>query len=184
MSFTERTPTRRRVYYLGKGKELSMGKKFFKLLGVECLYLLAAIVVAALANMIQLIAKEYAGEHSSFIFRGDVYKYNIYAYLGGILVFAEFILLCHKHLVKKFAKNISELHPLLKAVYLLAVLAFGALMCACLLSELFILLETGDALTPEILFGVTVFGWPVVIVIYMIIVIALNWKNKKDPASK
>ena len=144
MSFTERTPTRRRVYYLGKGKELSMGKKFFKLLGVECLYLLAAIVVAALANMIQLIAKEYAGEHSSFIFRGDVYKYNIYAYLGCILVCAEFILLCHTHLVKKFAKNISELHPLLKAVYLLAVLAFGALMCACLLSELFILLETGD----------------------------------------
>ena len=156
-----------------------MGKKFVKLLGVECLYLLGAILATMLGNMIQYIGKEYIGEHSSFIFRGDVYKYNMYAYIAGVAVFVEFILLCHKLLVRKFAGNISELHPACKAVYMLVVPVFGVLMVLGLLSELYIFLESGDALSPEILFLATVAGWPVITVVYMLIVIALNWKKKE-----
>ena len=159
-------------------EDMVMGKKFAKLLGMECLYLLGAILAAMLGNMIQYIGKEYIGEHSSFIFRGDVYKYNMYAYIAGIAVFVEFILLCHKLLVKKFAGNISDLHPAFKAVYILVTPLFGVLMVLGLLSELYIFLESGDALSPEILFVVTVAGWPVITVVYMIIVIALNWKKK------
>ncbi len=159
---------------------MGMGKKFFKLLGIECLYLLGAILAAMVGSMIQLIGKEYIGEHSSFIFRGDVYKYNTFAYIVGIVVFAEFILLCHKYLVRKFAANISELHPALKVVYMLVTPLFGILMFMGLLSVLYILLESGDALSPEILFGITVAGWPVVTVIYMFIVIILNWKTKTE----
>ncbi len=156
-----------------------MGKKYFRLLGTECLYLLATILAAMVGNMIQFIGREYIGEHSSFIFRGDVYKYNTFAYITGIFVFAEFVLLCHKRIVKKFTGNISDLHPALKVSYMLVVPLFGVLMFMSLLSELYFLLETGDAMSPEILFGITVVGWPVIMSVYMIILIALKWKKSE-----
>ena len=154
-----------------------MVKNYLKLLGMECLYLLTVIIAAGLSGLVQFIGRKYIGSHSSFIFSGSDYKYNAFAYLAGILLFAGYIFLTHKKLVNKHEGKISEFTWQLKLILILLMLLFCVAMFFCFAMEFFLILGFGDNIEPNILLLVTAIGWPIATAIYMSVIVIRNWNR-------
>ncbi|MBO4415971.1 MAG: hypothetical protein J5824_08340 [Lachnospiraceae bacterium] len=153
-----------------------MAKKYLKLLGMECLYLITLVVVACLAGLVQFIGRKYIGDHSSFIFSGSDYSYNVFAYLAGILLFAGYIFLTYKKLVNKHEVKIAEFTWQLKLILILVMLLFCFAMFICIAMEFFVILGFGDNMKPEILLVVTAVGLPAATAVYMSVIVIRNWK--------
>ena len=68
-------------------------KEDLKMIGSEALYLLATVIVAALAALLQTVGRTYEGKYSGFLFTGDEYSYNILFYILGIVLFVGFMVL-------------------------------------------------------------------------------------------
>ena len=150
--------------------------KYFKYLGMECLYLLTLIVTALLAGLVQFIGRKYIGSHSGFLFSGSDYRYNVFAYLAGILLFAGYIFLSYKKFVKKHEEKIAEFTWQFKLILILVMLLFCVAMFFCLVMESFLILGLGDDMEPYNLLLVTGIGWPAATAVYISVIMIRNWK--------
>ena len=150
--------------------------KYLKIIGIECLYLLSLIVAALLAGLVQFIGRKYTGVHSSIIFSGSDYSYNIFAYLAGILLFAGYIILTYKKFVKKHEEKIAESAWQFKLILIIVMLLFCVVMFFCFIMEFFLFLGFGDNMEPEILLLVTSIGWPIATALYILVIMIRNWK--------
>ena len=76
-------------------------KANLKMLGAEALYLLASVIVAGLASLLQMVGRSYNGDYSNIIFSGSNYTYNIFFYLIGMALFVGFMIAGYKFFLKK-----------------------------------------------------------------------------------
>ena len=144
-------------------------KENLKVFGFETLYLLATLIVAAGSFLIQLIGRSYAGEHGSFIFYGSNYTYNIIFYYLGMLVYIAFMIAGYKFFLKKRITGLSGPGIAVKIVFPIIAFIFSVLMFVVLLIVALMVLEF-DNMKPYSMFQFTLFGWPIICMVYMIIV--------------
>ncbi|MBQ9609664.1 MAG: hypothetical protein IJV15_09520 [Lachnospiraceae bacterium] len=150
---------------------MSDNKDFLKFVGQECLFLLKAVFIAVVTNLIQFIGRKYEGDYSSFMFAGSNYRYNLFFYILGHVLFFAFLIVAYGRFWKNMQeeiKNYNTLHIVGLCIIAL-VFAFGMLVALvfCNLA----LLGLVDNMKPEFLFDVTLFGFPIVTFAYMILIV-------------
>ena len=144
-------------------------KENLKIFGFETLYLLAALIVAAGSFLIQLIGRSYSGECGFFIFDGSEYTYNIIFYNLGMVIYISFMIAGYKFFLKKRITGLSGPGIAVKIVFPIIALVFSILMVVVLLIVALMVLEL-DNMKPISMFEFTLFGWPIICMVYMIIV--------------
>lgn len=163
-----------------KGIDMEIKNKFFKLLGYESLYMLIVTLVASGAALFQTILKKFDGTYSSFIFSGDIYKYNIFMYLLGIAIFLATVFSLYK-LWKKNFDVFAELSILLKIVVCIVLIIWGFIMFIGMFALLFFtVLGLSNDLRPDYLFIFTVVGWPIVTVLFLGVQLFRNCVNNSS----
>ena len=153
-------------------------KNAMKILGFEALYLLAAVIVAGLSALIQMIGRTYAGDYSSFIFSGSNYSYNPILYTLGLVIFIGFMLAGYVFFLKKKITGLSEpgllpriLFPVIAAIFSLLIIA-AVVVCEVLI------LGMNDNMRPEAMFVLTNFGWAILCFGFMIFAEVVAIKGK------
>ncbi|MCQ2531250.1 MAG: hypothetical protein MJ093_00915 [Saccharofermentans sp.] len=147
-----------------------MGQKkvFGKLIAKECLFMLLLILVACVAALIQSLFKVYAGEYSSFIFSGTNYKYNRIMYVIGLFIFLAGLAGLYTKLLDKDFVKLSQLSLVQKIVSLALLVVWAFVMVVAEVMTMFsMVLGMSRNLIPEFWLYVTVFGWPVLTLVFL-----------------
>lgn len=159
---------------------MGQGKRFWIIIGKESLYMLAMSLIACVAALIQTIAKKYVGDYSSFIFSGSNYQYNFVLYACGLLLFVGAAILLYKLILAKDFKKIDEITIPLRIVIWLMLVIWGIVMLAAIVFVLFMcILGLSNNLLPGFCLAVTMFGWPILIVIFLVVMSVKNLIKKR-----
>lgn len=141
-------------------------KKFFKLIGFECLYMLIITLVAGGATWVQTLFNRYVDSYSGVIFAGNIYQYNGWMYMMGTGIYFVFAYFLYRRFRVWFAV-IAELHTILKVMAWVVILVWGVIMCITEFCVLFIsVLGLSNDLGPEMWMLFTTIGWPLVTVFF------------------
>ncbi|MBQ9199358.1 MAG: hypothetical protein IJ141_04200 [Lachnospiraceae bacterium] len=156
---------------------MSDNKDFLRFIGQECLFLLKAVFISVVTNLIQFIGRKYEGDYSSFMFAGSNYHYNLLFYILGLLLFFAFLIATYVRFwksrqeeIKFFAKS-----KIVGIGVIALVFAFGMLVALVICN--LALLGLGDNMKPKFLFDFTVLGWPIITLIYVMIIVILSKKG-------
>lgn len=149
-----------------------------KMFGAEVLYLLAAIIVAGLATVIQTVGRSYEGDYSSSIWSGSEYRYNPFFYMLGLALFVGFMLAGYRFFLKKRITALAQTGVMAKIVFLGFAVVFSLLMLAAIVYGLFLVTGLTDNMRPDWALKATGFGWPIFCVVFMILVEVLAVINK------
>ena len=148
-------------------------KDKLKILGFECIYSILVIVTSVVYCLIQFAGKKQIGQNTYEIFGGNDYSYNYAAYFAGLLLFGFSLWFFHEWVLKKHLSDITETGPVFKIVYVLAALFFCFVMLMVQIGEYLIILGLDDYIYPELLTFITIFGWPVITLIFMTVMMIL-----------
>ena len=144
-------------------------KEKLKMFGAEAIYLLAATMVAALAAAIQTVGRTYIGDYSSFIWSGSEYSYNAIFYILGIILFVGSLVLGYRYFLKKRIVPFRDQSIPVRIVFIVLALLFAILMLAAVVFALFTVVGMNDNMRPEILMEITVFGWPILTFVFLLV---------------
>ena len=150
---------------------MSENKNFLKFVGQESLFLLKAVFIAVVTNLIQFIGRKYEGDYSSFMFAGSNYRYNPFFYILGHALFFAFWAVAYGRFWKNMQEEIKNFKTSKIVGVCLIALAFAFTMLVALVFCNLALLGLVDNMKPEFLFDFTVFGWPIVTFAYMILIV-------------
>ena len=155
-------------------------KEYLKLIGAEIVYMLIVYAGVFVASETQFLGRKYIDHYSSFIFSGDMYRYNIVAYTAGLAIFAAILYVGYAFWLKKFIPRLAECNWWKKTIFCVVglVLSFGELVILVLI-YLF-KLGLGDDMGPSIMFLITTIGWPVVTGIFIIVYCFFVARIRKD----
>ena len=145
-------------------------KDNLKMFGAEVLYLLASVIVAGLATMLQTVGRAYDGDYSSFIWSGSEYRYNPFFYMLGLALFVGFMIAGYSLFLKKRISHLNQTGIIPKIVFLGVSVIFSLLMLAAIVFCLFLITGLTDNLRPDWMLYMTGFGWPIFCFVFMIIV--------------
>lgn len=145
-------------------------KKELKIIGAEALYLLLSTVVAAVAALIQMTGRTYNGDYSGIIFSGSIYTYNAILYIIGIAIYFGFMIVGYKCFLKTRICDMNKSGVGLKIAFFVVALIFAFMMFAAIVLCGFMVLGMNDSMKPEILFLITGYVWPVINLIFMIVI--------------
>ncbi len=151
-----------------------------KLFGLELLLLLMITATACIACPIQFIGKKDTGSTSGFLFPSSVYEYNIFAYVLGLLLFVAVIALTYRFAVRRYVSSIQDVSTASKILMILVALIFAFLMFVGVFFETLLFLGLSGNARPESLLMLTGFGWPVAAFLYILTLIVVNWKPRKE----
>ena len=156
---------------------MSDDKIFLKFVGQECLFLLKAVFIAVVTNLIQFIGRKYEGDYSGFMFAGSNYHYNFLFYILGILLFFAFLIAAYVRFWKSRQEDIKKFVKLKIVGIGVIALVFSFGMIVALVICNLALLGLGDNMKPKFLFDFTVLGWPIITFIYVMIIVILSKKG-------
>jgi len=160
---------------------MSQGKTFLKVLGMESLYMLLLTLSAAGAALLQSCFKAYGGEYSNIIFSGSNYRYNFFMYIIGILVYFGIVIFLYKKCFAKSFEQVAGLHILLKIITWIILAIWGVIMLFTEMMALIgVVLGLANNLLPEACLNFTVFGWPVLTLIFIGVMTVVNLKKAKS----
>lgn len=147
-------------------------KKFLKLLVIECIFMLITIAVACLAALVQLAGKTYIETRSGYIFALSIYRYNILAYIGGIIIYFLYFWFAYRKIMGKYITLMMDFNIGCKLVFGLVCGIFMLAMFVALVLVVFMVLGLSGDMRPECMRYVTYIGWPVVTLVIIGIDIA------------
>ena len=147
---------------------------------MELLLLLMITATACIACPIQFIGKKDTGKDSGFLFPSSVYQYNIFAYILGLLLFIAVVVLTYRFAVRRYTSSIQDVSTASKVIMILFALIFAFLMFVGIFFETLLFLGLSGNARPESLLMLTGFGWPVATFLYILILIVLNWKPRRE----
>lgn len=133
---------------------------FGKIIGMELVYMLLVMVLAALACFVQFLGNEYSHQTSSFIFSGDVYSYNVIMYLIGAIFFVVGAYILYRVIFSKYVDELAGFNVGYSIIVWILSLVMAVVMWWGLIVEYFLYCGFGS-MDPESLIWVTVIGWPV-----------------------
>ena len=139
-------------------------------MGSLVLYMVLTVLSAGLCFFIQTLGKEFLGQWSGFLFAGDSFRYNYVMYVIGLAVFCTSLILMYKYIVQKKL----ETYSINKVAAVIVVIIMCIVMFAALVFESFVILGMNSSLKPEVLFYITVIGWPMGTMIYMFVRLMLD----------
>ena len=139
-------------------------------MGSLVLYMVLTVLSAGLCFFIQTLGKEFLGQWSGFLFAGDSFRYNYVMYVIGLAVFCTSLSLMYKYIVQKKL----ETYSINKVAAVIVVILMCIVMFAALVFESFVILGMNSSLKPEVLFYITVIGWPIGTMIYMFVRLMLD----------
>ena len=145
-------------------------KNYIKIIGMELLFMLSAVVVAYLAVRVQFIGKKYTGSHTG-LFGGDDFQYNIFSYIAGIVIFFGYLVFIYKIVFKKYINLLAEYNIGMKLLAWFICAAFSAGMYVIIVIDYFLLLGLTDIIEPECLLFVTCWGWPIITAILFAVIL-------------
>ena len=157
-----------------------MTREKWKLIGWECLFLLICIILGCVAMGLQTIGKEYIGDHSSFIFSGHDYNYNVPAYVLGLIFFIGLSLLAYHLILRKKMVLLREGDMSLRFWFSVLAFLFAALMLGAFVYEMFAFVGLSNNLKPSWMFILTGFGWPGLTFFFMIIMMIRVGRIKSE----
>ena len=143
-------------------------KDYYKIFGSEVLYLLASVIVAGLATILQIAGKIYDGTYSSFIWSGSEFRYNTFFYILGMILFVGFMISGYKFFLKKRISSLGDAGTAPKIIFFVIAVAFSLLMLAAIILGLFIMTGLTDNMRPLWMVYVTCIGWPLFTLALMI----------------
>jgi len=144
-------------------------KDYYGMFGSEVLYLLASVIVAGLATLLQIVGRSYEGKYSSFIWSGSEYRYNDFFYILGMILFVGFMITGYKFFLKERISSLSQVGIVPKIIFSIIALFFSILMLAAIVFSLYSMTGLTDNMRPLWMAYVTCFGWPIFSLIFMIV---------------
>ncbi|MBR2282880.1 MAG: hypothetical protein IJ874_00445 [Ruminococcus sp.] len=157
-----------------------MNRSHFRLLGVECLYMILNTIIACISAALQFVGRKYQGSYSDIIFSGSVYSYNAFFYILGLGVFILYIFLSYRFFFSRSMKRVETINVPFGLLYFFAAIILSLAMLAALIFELFVLLGLTDYMKPAFFENLTCFGFPSAVLLYMSAAAAVNWKSKEQ----
>jgi len=154
------------VHYGGNGMEKLNSKPFL----VEALYLLGLTLAAAGAAWIQFVQRVYVGDYSGFITSGKIYRYSDAFYRTGFVLFLCVVIITFRFFYKQKLEDAAEKLAKQRVFYFLIAFLLSLVMFAVLFLICFLLMGESVRMEPEWELCFTVFGWPIGIFIYMVVV--------------
>ena len=91
-------------------------------------------------------------------------------YVIGLAIFCTSLSLMYKYIVQKKL----ETYSINKVAAVIVVIIMCIVMFAALVFESFVILGMNSSLKPEVLFYITIFGWPMGTMIYMFVRLMLD----------
>lgn len=143
-------------------------RKYLQVIGAEAAYLLAAVIVAGIASMLQMAGRTQKAVNTSFIFREERYSYNMFFYILGFVLFAGFLYAGYRFFLKERIALLWEADRATRVVFVIVALMCSFIMLVCLiLCSALMLGMTGD-MEPAGLLYLTLIGWPFLCAMFMI----------------
>ena len=152
-------------------------KTYLKMFGAEALYLLASVIVAGLASLLQMAGRTYEGDYSSFIWSGSEYRYNAFFYMLGMTLFVCFMIAGYRFFLKERISALGQAGIAPKIIFPVIAVIFAVLMLAAIVLVLFLMTGLTDNMRPDWMLILTCFGWPVFTLTFMIVTEILAVKN-------
>lgn len=143
-------------------------RKYLKVIGVEAAYLLVAILVANFACILQMVGRTKKSESTSFMFKDEIYRYNVFFYLLGLVLFAGFMYAGYRFFLKKRIAPLREADRATQVVFVMVAILLAIFMWVCLVFTSFLTMGLNIDMEPEFLFYLTVVGWPFLCAMFMI----------------
>ena len=155
-------------------------KAILKMLGAESLYLLASVIVAGLASLLQMVSRSYDGDYTDIIFSGSNYTYNVFFYLFGLALFLVFMIAGYKFFLKKRITGLNQAGIIPKILFAVIAVIFAMLMLAAIaLLCFFFITGLNNNVSPVWMGYITFWGWPIFTLAFMIVVeILVSSKTK------
>lgn len=145
-------------------------KKYLKLFGFEALFLLALDILAGLMILLQFVGKVAINEYTGVIFSGTVYRYNIFFYILGWIIFVAALVVLYKLFLKKQSAELKECKAWVKVVYGIIIAIFCFIMFMVNSCADFLMLGLGSMIEPDLLMVASAYIWPIGSFVYLIIV--------------
>ncbi|MCR4556488.1 MAG: hypothetical protein K5779_01520 [Saccharofermentans sp.] len=151
-------------------------KTYLKMFGAEALYLLASVIVAGLAALLQMAGRTYEGDYSSFIWSGSEYRYNAFFYILGMALFVGFMIAGYRFFLRERISALGKAGIAPKIIFPVIAVIFAVLMLAAIVLVLFLMTGLTDNMRPDWMLNLTCFGWPVFTLTFMIVteILAVN----------
>ena len=133
---------------------------FGMIIGMEIVFILTVMVLAALACFVQFLGRNYSHQSSGFLYSGDVYTYNIIMYLIGAILFIAGVIILYRFIFSKYLDELAGFSIGYSIIVWIVSLVLAVVMWWGLVAEYFLFIGFGD-MNPDSLVWVTTFGWPV-----------------------
>ena len=157
-------------------------KEKIRLLGTESLYILSVLIVAMIANPVQFLGKKVIQTGAGAVGYGIDYRYNPVAYIAGLVLVAGYVWFAYSKWYKKFADQTLKKGIGFIVAYFLNALIWAFVMFLIMIFEELILLTFDNNILPELLQFITMCCWPVMLLIFMIVIMFLGrlGRSKKE----
>lgn len=150
-----------------------------KLIGFECLILVLANAMAAIAMYVQMLGRTFIDRTDSFIFWSDNYQYNYVAYALGWLLFLTYLIVAYIFLLKRPMIWMKNFGTGCKVLYIFLALLFCFIMIFVLVLAMFFKLGFTENMFPENLIFVTIYGFPISTALFLIGTMLYNQFSKR-----
>lgn len=137
-------------------------------------------VMMSIACFVQLVHAEIAGYSAGVLFSDWLYEYNLIFYALGMVLFLLPLFFGYTFMLKKEMLKIRERNIYTKILFFLIVVIFDF---AALMGEAYALMTLAwpDDIRPRVLLYFTWFGWPIILLIFMIAMFVKNIKKTDAP---
>ena len=142
-------------------------------MGIICLYMLLVTITACLCGYVQTLGKVYVGTWSSFISNGNNFRYNYIIYSIGFVLFFGLMIMLYKILIKKHLET-TVLYRGDKIFAIIVTIIGCVIMFASLVFESLLLFGMTDNIGPEVLVYMTVIGFPMGTMGYLILRLSMD----------
>ena len=142
-------------------------------MGIICLYMLFVIIAACLCGYVQTLGKVYIGQWSTFISNGKNFRYNYIIYFIGFVLFFGVMIMLYKMLIKKHLET-TVLYRGDKIFAIIVTIIGCVIMFASLVFESLLLFGMTDNIGPEVLVYMTVIGFPMGTMGYLILRLSMD----------
>ena len=141
--------------------------KRLRFLGLDVLFSIAMVVVAALCSLIQCIGVKQVLPDELIDYNMIDMQYNWFSYICGTLIYAGFIFFSFKKFIKTKYEDYHLRHWSVVVMHFIISFVFCTAMFVALIFASLIFVGFNKNLVPELLVFITVFIWPIVSLILM-----------------
>lgn len=150
-------------------------RDYFIIIGKTSLFMIAAIIAAALGFYLQLLKKQYVTDYYGSIFSGGVYRYHILFYLAGAAFYIGVFSFLYRKWMRRVMKQLAAYSVGFSILIWVICLFWGIVMFLIqFIVEFLNRSHMTDLIEPEVLTWISAAGWPMLTLLFLGCVIGKN----------